>query len=225
MKPPTVDVLLGKFREATLLYGHDKVYISDKRPPDAKWLVAVVGTLLPDDEIFAKGYVPPPRRARQADAKVIEIPIEMLVGVPDSKSKAKARRLRVMGECFVDARIDALKRVQKDIADQLLLQQLRKQDMLKHRDEVTSRRQVPFSEEEKKQVEERRTATRHDFLRAGAGRLASYHRPSSGAGERNEEDDEMNGVVTVHVSMQPLSTSQLQPQAEGEARNGKQSME
>jgi hypothetical protein len=111
MKPPTVDVLLGKFREATLLYGHDKVYISDKRPPDAKWLVAVVGTLLPDDEIFAKGYVPPPRRARQADAKVIEIPIEMLVGVPDSKSKAKARRLRVMGECFVDAKIDALKRV------------------------------------------------------------------------------------------------------------------
>jgi len=71
VKPPTVDVLLGKFREVTLLYGHDKVYISDKRPPDAKWLVAVVGTLLPDDEIFAKGYVPPPRRARQADAKLI----------------------------------------------------------------------------------------------------------------------------------------------------------
>jgi hypothetical protein len=86
-------VLLKKFREATLLHEKIAVYIDANHKPDSKWLVDVVATLMPWDKIFQKSYVPPPRKQRQADLKVIDLPAGLFEGVLESKSKAKTCRL------------------------------------------------------------------------------------------------------------------------------------
>lgn len=58
------------------------VYIDESHKPDSKWLVDVIATLMPWDEMFQKDYVAPPRKAREADLKVIELPADLFVGVP-----------------------------------------------------------------------------------------------------------------------------------------------
>ena len=45
--------------------------------PDKQWLVQVLGTLSPDDAIFAKDYVAPPVRKRLRDIETILLPKEL----------------------------------------------------------------------------------------------------------------------------------------------------
>jgi hypothetical protein len=111
VRTPPVDVLLDKFREATLLHGKQKVHIDKDRRPDAKWLVDVVATLMPYDEIFAKDYVPPPRKPPASQLKVIDLDPSLLLGVPPSRSKAKSRRLRVIGTALTEQRIQRLQKL------------------------------------------------------------------------------------------------------------------
>ena len=63
-RPPSKDILIEKLIEGTTAKHLQNIYISKDRRPDVKWLLDVVATLLPDDEIFKKGYVPPPKRKR-----------------------------------------------------------------------------------------------------------------------------------------------------------------
>jgi hypothetical protein len=73
-------------------------YFEDYKPPDSKWLVAVISTLQPNDEIFGKGYVPPPRENKLSEIKAIELPENFLSGLPPSKTKNKRRGLKITGE-------------------------------------------------------------------------------------------------------------------------------
>ena len=111
VRAPSVDVLLGKFREATLLHGKQKVFVDKDHRPDVKWLIDVVATLMPYDEIFAKDYVPPPRKPPTSQLKVIDLDPALLQGVPASRSRAKRRRLRVVGAAFTEQRIQRLQQI------------------------------------------------------------------------------------------------------------------
>lgn len=68
--------------------------------PDKQWLVTMLSTLKPSDEIFSKDYVPPPKKNALEEYKTMHLPKEFLNGLPDSKSKAKRRRLKVVGEAL-----------------------------------------------------------------------------------------------------------------------------
>ena len=83
--------------------------------PDKKWIVDIIATLNPNDEIFRKDYVAPPVRKRLRDIETIVLPNDIFEGLPLSTSKVKARRMKIMSEAFATEKAIRLKETQKDI--------------------------------------------------------------------------------------------------------------
>lgn len=100
IKPPVKDVLLNKLKDIAVLFSLNIAWIDELHSPDSHWLVAVLATLNPEDEIFRKDYEAPPVRKRRQDIETIVLPNEIFEGLPKSKSKVKARRLKIMSEAF-----------------------------------------------------------------------------------------------------------------------------
>ena len=69
-RPPNKNVLLEKFNKLMLDKGYKSGLIEGKWP-DKQWLLAVISTLNPDDEIFKKDYFPPPRKNIIEEQKTI----------------------------------------------------------------------------------------------------------------------------------------------------------
>ena len=86
-------------------------YISKERRPDTKWLLDVLSTIKPGDEIFRKDYVPPPKRKGISDVKSITLPDHLFQDMPTSKSKAKRRGLKIVGEGLAKQKLQNLKDV------------------------------------------------------------------------------------------------------------------
>lgn len=61
-RPPAKAVLVTKFKEAIKAKGHECLLVEVGRAPDTKWLLHILATLTPLDEIFKKGYVAPRKR-------------------------------------------------------------------------------------------------------------------------------------------------------------------
>lgn len=59
--PPKKDILLAKVFEAMRKKGVSEHGIDRDHLPDSKWLLAVLSTIAPEDEIFKKNYRPPLR--------------------------------------------------------------------------------------------------------------------------------------------------------------------
>ena len=102
VKAPVKESLFGKLE--TLCF-NKKLNISwidveKKQLPDKKWLIDVIATLNPEDEIFKKDYIAPPVRKRLRDLETIVLPNEIFEGLPQSTSKLKARRMKIMSEAF-----------------------------------------------------------------------------------------------------------------------------
>ena len=66
-KPPQKDVLIEKLRDYAFENEKNISWLDEKHTPDKDWLVAVLASFTPEDEIFKKGYVPPPIRKRLQD--------------------------------------------------------------------------------------------------------------------------------------------------------------
>ena len=88
--------------------------------PDKQWLVQVLATLSPEDEIFKKDYVAPPIRKRLRDIETIVLPKELFENMPQSMSKVKARRLKIMSEAFAAEKVHKLRDMRKHIEDEIL---------------------------------------------------------------------------------------------------------
>ena len=80
-------------------------------------------TLNPEDEIFRKDYVAPPVRKRLRDIETIVLPNELFEGLPKSSSKLKKRRLKIMSEAFAAEKAQRLKDMQKDLFQELVVQE------------------------------------------------------------------------------------------------------
>ena len=96
-RQPQKDVLLDKFHKLM----EKKNLSSGMHPeklPDKDWLIAVIATLNPDDEIFKKEYLPPPRKNNIEELKSINVPAGFFDGLPDSRSKVKRKALHIIGE-------------------------------------------------------------------------------------------------------------------------------
>lgn len=188
VRPPAVDVLLEKFREGTLLHGKFNVYIDTEHRPDVKWLVDVVATLMPYDEIFAKDYVAPPRKQPMRELKNIELDPSLLDDMPLSRSKAKARRLRIVGTAVTESRIQRLKHIADDVVRAIAKEEMANKIIIDKKNKRIGRVQKPFTNEELKQSEDRKKTLSlkpKSYLKRNEGTLASEvgGRRSSVAGQ------------------------------------------
>ena len=128
MKPPLKEVLYTKLEKLCIAKGYNIVWISDDRLPNRDWMVAVIATLNPGDEIFNKNYVAPPTRKRLRDIETIVLPNELFEGLPPSKRKVKARRLKIMSEAFAAEKASRIKDMQKQLYEQLVEQEEKRED-------------------------------------------------------------------------------------------------
>lgn len=80
--PPSKDILLTKFIECLIRRGIEDHGIDQNHKPDSKWLISVLATLSPEDEIYRKDYRPPPRLKKIEEQKTILVPSAFLAGLP-----------------------------------------------------------------------------------------------------------------------------------------------
>ena len=95
-------------------------WIDEKHTPDKDWLVNVLATLDPENEIFNKDYVPPPIRKRMKDIETIVLRNELFEGLPLSTSKNKSRRLKIVSEAFAAEKASRLKEMRRNIEDEII---------------------------------------------------------------------------------------------------------
>ena len=118
--------------------------------PDKDWMVNILSTLNPDDEIFRKDYVAPPVRKRAKDIETIILPNHLFENLPKSTSKVKARRLKIASEAFAAEKAARLKETQKEIFAQIAEHEERVEDYQKLKRAKTMALPNAIHEEEKK---------------------------------------------------------------------------
>ena len=143
VKAPVVETLLKKIVPICLSKQLNISWIDDTHVPDKKWMVDIIATLDPDNEIFKKDYVAPSTRKRLKDVETIVLPSEIFEGLPLSTSKLKARRMKIMSEAFATEKATRYKQMQKDLYGQMVEHELR-------RDHYQKMMMARTKEEEKK---------------------------------------------------------------------------
>ena len=87
---PVKDVLLEKVKKLAIEKGLNVAWIDSAHVPDKDWLIAVISSLNPDDEIFKKDYVAPPIRKRLQDVETITLPKELFEVLPKYSASSQA---------------------------------------------------------------------------------------------------------------------------------------
>jgi len=64
-------------------------------------------------------------RKRLQDIETITLPQELFEGLPKTKSKVKARRLKILGEAFSQERASRLKEMRRALENEILEQEVR----------------------------------------------------------------------------------------------------
>jgi hypothetical protein len=98
-------------------------WIDESHVPDKKWMVDVLATLDPDNEIFKKDYVAPPIRKRLRDIETIVLPNEIFEGLPHTSRKVKARRMKITSEAFAAEKASRYRDMQKELYEQMVEQE------------------------------------------------------------------------------------------------------
>ena len=126
VKAPMKEVILSKLMQVCTARKLNIAWIDEKHSPDKEWLVNVIATVDPTNEIFRKDYVPPPIRKRFKDIETIVLPNELFEGLPKSTSKVKARRLKIVSEAFAAEKATRLKEMRKTLEDEIIEQEVRR---------------------------------------------------------------------------------------------------
>ena len=141
------EVLLEKVKSLALENNLNILWIDETHSPDKDWLVAVIATLNPGDEIFKKDYVAPPIRKRLQDVETISLPNELFEGLPKSTRKVKARRLKIMSEAFAEEKATRMKEMRKALDNEILEQEVRLED-IRQRKKARTMEEIKQSEGE-----------------------------------------------------------------------------
>ena len=151
VKPPLKEIVASKVWETCTSRELNLAWMDPAHIPNKKWLLEVLATLKPEDEIFRKDYVAPPVRKRLRDVETIVLPDELFQNMPKSTSKVKARRLKVVSQAFAAEKTTRLKEMQRYILDEIITHEERVesyQDKLKVSHMIPNR--ARNQEEEKK---------------------------------------------------------------------------
>ena len=120
VKPPLKEIVASKVWETCTSRELNLAWMDPAHIPNKKWLLEVLATLKPEDEIFRKDYVAPPVRKRLRDVETIVLPDELFQNMPKSTSKVKARRLKVVSQAFAAEKTTRLKEMQRHILDEII---------------------------------------------------------------------------------------------------------
>ena len=92
------------------------------------WLLNILSTYDPDDEVFSKSFVPPTRLSKLSDIRSIEVPDAFLKDLPPSKQKARRRGLKLFSAGSLQQRIIRLKRVRRELDNRIIIEEQKKVD-------------------------------------------------------------------------------------------------
>ena len=95
-RPPYKQILVDKLLAAAIDKGYVSIGMDEAHLPDKHWLLDALALLTPDDEIFQKSYLPPPKKSKLSEIEAIELPIDFLKDLPFSKSKVKRKGLKTI---------------------------------------------------------------------------------------------------------------------------------
>ena len=126
-RPPPKSVLIDKFHAAAIDKGYQSIGLDEAHLPDKRWLIDALARLTPDDEIFAKSYLPPPKKSKLSEMEAIELPEYFLKDLPLSRKKVKRRGLQFVIGGNSQAKIEQLKIRQKELAQRLLTEEMKKE--------------------------------------------------------------------------------------------------
>ena len=149
--PPLKEIVASKVWDTCTSRELNLAWMDPAHIPNKKWLLEVLATLKPEDEIFRKDYVASPVRKRLRDVETIVLPDELFQNMPKSTSKVKARRLKVVSQAFAAEKTTRLKEMQRHILDEIITHEERVesyQDKLKVSHMIPNR--ARNQEEEKK---------------------------------------------------------------------------
>ena len=120
-RPPNKSVLLEMFWNFVHFNRFDLSCVDpDKHIPDKRWLLDVLATYTPEDEIFRKSYNPPERASKLSEIKTIEVPVDFMKDLPFSKRKTKRKGLRIQKEGLRVQKKLRFKMLSKKYADAML---------------------------------------------------------------------------------------------------------
>ena len=100
--------------------------VDEKHVPDKRWLLDFVSTYKPDDEIFRKNYIPPPKETKLSELKTIELPASFLNDLPQSTRRSRRKGLRISKEGLAGQKMERLKRLRKELGDRILEEEEKK---------------------------------------------------------------------------------------------------
>jgi len=116
--PPKKEVLLQKLKsylsKNKLNAGQDH-----NHTPDKQWLINVLSTITPKDEIFDKGYFAPTKTRTSREYKALNIPPMFVHGLPLAKKGRKRRSLRFVAEGKVSAKLMRMKELKDNLEKQI----------------------------------------------------------------------------------------------------------
>ena len=126
VKAPLKEVILVKLCQICVARKLNIAWIDDAHKPNKEWLVNVIATLDPENEIFDKNYVAPPIKTRLRDIETIVLPTELFEGLPKSTSKNKVRRLKVISEALATEKSTRLKDIRDNLDHEIVEQEERR---------------------------------------------------------------------------------------------------
>lgn len=104
-RPPGKEILLEKFKQIVEDKGWKTVGIDENHFPDMRWLLAMISTHNPNDEIFNKDYLPPVKKNKISEVKSVHLPETFLKGLPISKKKQRRKSLKIFSEGVANQKI------------------------------------------------------------------------------------------------------------------------
>jgi hypothetical protein len=95
-RPPNKSELLDKFWNYIDFNRLELLWVDkEKHIPDKRWLLDILATFTPEDEIIEKGYNPPERASKLSEIKTIEVLEDFMKDLPFSRRKTKRKGLRI----------------------------------------------------------------------------------------------------------------------------------
>ena len=126
-RPPSKEVLLKKFMKIVADHSWQSVGIDEKHVPDKRWLLDMVSTFTPGDDIFKKDFMPPPKKNKLSEIKSIELPESFLKGLPNSVRKSRRKGLSLAKDGIAGQRLARLKMVRKELENRILDEEEKKE--------------------------------------------------------------------------------------------------
>jgi len=130
VRPPSKEALLMKFLKIARDKGwHASAGVDAEHLPDKRWLLDVIATFAPDDEIFKKDYMPPARKNKLSEIKAIELPVEFLADLPESTRRSKRKGLRLAKDGLAAQRLKRLRSLQREIGNRIITEETKKEEV------------------------------------------------------------------------------------------------